>query len=71
MNSHGEKVRAGQDRARTRGVRMGRPRNPRITGDVLTQARAMLIAGASWSDVATALRLKKTTLFRALHRDDL
>jgi len=50
---------------------MGRPRNPRITGDVLTQARAMLIAGASWSDVATALRLKKTTLFRALHRDDL
>ena len=71
MTPHGMKVRAGQDRARRdRGARIGRPTNPALTADVLRRAREMRAAGASFGEIVAALHVPRTTLHRALHRDD-
>jgi len=69
LTPHGVKVRLGQERARARGVRFGRPRNPRLTPEALERAQAMLDAGMCLRAIATELRVPKTTLYRALHRE--
>lgn len=63
------KVRAGQERARARGIRMGRPTNPKLTPEMLDRAQAMRAAGASLSSIVAALHVPKTTLYRALTRE--
>ena len=69
MTPHGAKVKAGLERARARGDRIGRPRNDTLTPDVLRKARAMLDAGMRWRDVAAAVHVPTSTLYRALHRE--
>jgi len=63
---HGAKVRQGQERARARGVRVGRPTNQRLTPDVLERARKMSAAGLRVRDIAADLHVPKSTLHRAL-----
>ena len=71
MTPHGLKVRAGQERARCdRGVRMGPPTNPALTADVLERACEMRAAGMHLRQIAIELHVPKSTLHRALHRDD-
>ena len=66
--SHGVKVRRGQDRARARGVRIGRPSKI----DVTTRARAleMRAEGCSIRQAAVALGVSKSALARALQHSD-
>ena len=66
VTEHGEKVRAGQDRARDRGVRIGRPKNARLTSEVLQQALKMRDAGEKIRDIAQSLRVPRSTLHRAI-----
>ena len=63
---HGEKIRAGQELARARGVLFGRPKNPKLTPETLERARAMLVNGMRLREVAMSLRVPITTLHRAL-----
>lgn len=70
MTPHGLKVRQGQERARARGARIGRPTNPRLTPETIERARAMHAAGASLGEIVAALHVPKTTLHRALRRGD-
>ena len=63
---HGEMVRAGQERARARGARFGRPKNSRLTSEVLERARVMLVNGMKLREVAMSLSVPTTTLHRAL-----
>lgn len=65
---HGAKVRQGQERARARGVHVGRPRNTALTSDLLERAHAMRAAGMHVRDVARALKVPKSTLHRALSK---
>ncbi|MGH7272047.1 MAG: helix-turn-helix domain-containing protein [Polyangiaceae bacterium] len=67
MTPHGAKVQRGLERARARGVRIGRP--SKITQDLLERARAMRAAGMHVREIADALRVAKSTLHRALHRE--
>lgn len=69
MTPHGEKVRAGQDRARARNIRIGRPQNARLTPEVLERARAMRAAGKHFREIAAELHVPTTTLHRALTRE--
>ena len=69
MTPHGEKVRRGQERARARGVRFGRPTNPRLTHEVLERARAMLADGMHLRAIAADLHVPTTTLHRTLRRN--
>lgn len=66
VTPHGEKVRRGQERARARGVHVGRPSNPRLTPEALDRARAMRAAGMHVREVAAILRMPKSTSHRAL-----
>ena len=66
MTPHGEKVRDGQERARARGVHVGRPKNATLTAAALERARAMRAAGTGLRAVASALGVPKSTLHRAL-----
>jgi DNA invertase Pin-like site-specific DNA recombinase len=66
--SHGAKVRRGQERARARGVRIGRP--PRIDATTRARARGMRAEGRSIREVALALGVSKSALARALQRPD-
>lgn len=66
--SRGRKIRAGQEVARARGARIGRPRNPKLTADMLERARAMLGEGMRWREVAAALHVPTSTLHLALTR---
>ena len=59
-----ERVKAGLDRARARGIKLGRPER-----DVdVTRARQMLAEGRTQRQIAMALRIPRTTLRRALTR---
>jgi DNA invertase Pin-like site-specific DNA recombinase len=69
VTPHGAKVRQGQERARARGVHVGRPCNPTLTRDVLERARAMRAAGIRVREIASALGVPKSTLHRALRRE--
>ncbi len=69
MTPHGMRVRAGQERARADGARIGRPRNSRLTPDVLARARAMLAGGIHLRAIAAELHVPTTTLHRALTRE--
>lgn len=64
--SHGDLVRAGQDRAKASGVHVGRPNNPALTEDVVVAARARLAGGERLRDVARSLRVPRSTLHRAV-----
>ena len=66
VTPHGEKVRAGQERARTRGVFLG-PK-PKMSPEMLERARAMRADGTTLRDVAKTLNLRLSTLHRALHQ---
>jgi DNA invertase Pin-like site-specific DNA recombinase len=68
MMSHGEKILAGQARARARGKKIGRKPNPNITPDVLARARAMCTAGERMCEIARVLQVPTTTLRMALTR---
>ena len=68
MTPHGAKVRQGQERARARGVHVGRPANPALTADVIERARVMCANGMHVRDVASELGVPKSTLHRALRR---
>jgi DNA invertase Pin-like site-specific DNA recombinase len=70
VTPHGALVRQGQERARARGVRLGPPTNPALTADVLQRARAMRAAGMHLREIASELHVPKSTLHRALRRDD-
>lgn len=61
---HGEKVRQGQNRARARGVRIGR--RSVVTADKLRRARALLAEGGSIRSTAKAVGVSKSALHRAL-----
>ena len=61
---HGELVRRGQDRARARGVRIGRPSV--VTADVLALARAMRAEGRTLREIARALGVGLASVHRAL-----
>jgi len=61
---HGAKVRRGQDRARAAGVRIGRPHV--IDAATLARARTMRDEGRTIREVASALRVKRSTIARAL-----
>lgn len=63
---HGAKVKAGHERARARGVRIGRLPNPRLTPEALEQAQVMLRAGLCLGDTAAKLHVGRTTLHRVL-----
>lgn len=63
---HGAKARQGQERASARGVRIGRPRNRKLTPDVLERARAMLAAGMHIRQAAAALRVPRSTLHQTI-----
>ena len=67
MTPHGVKVREGQERARARGVHVGRPGNARLTADVLERARAMRLGGMHVRGIAFVLGVPKSTLHRALN----
>lgn len=69
MTPHGEKVRQGQERARARGVHVGRPPNRVLTPDVVDRARAMRASGMFVREIAAALHVPKSTLHRALTRE--
>jgi DNA invertase Pin-like site-specific DNA recombinase len=69
VTPHGAKVRLGQERARARGVHVGRPTNAVLTPDVLERARAMRASGMHVRDIAAALHVPKSTLHRALRRE--
>jgi DNA invertase Pin-like site-specific DNA recombinase len=69
VTPHGEKVRAGQDRARARNIRIGRPMNPKLTPETLDRARAMRAAKMCLRDIAAELHVPTTTLHRALTRE--
>ena len=69
MTPHGAKVRAGQERARADGARIGRPQNAKLTPEVLERARAMRAAGMHLRAIATDLHVPTTTLHRALTRE--
>ncbi len=64
VTPHGEKVRAGQERARARGVFLGPELT--MTPEMLERARAMRGDGATLRDVAKTLNLPLSTLHRAL-----
>jgi len=66
VTEHGEKVRAGQARARDMGIRIGRPKNARLTPEALQRALKMRDAGEKIRDIARALRVPRATLHRAL-----
>ncbi len=70
MTPHGVKVREGQARARARGRHVGRPSNPNVTPGVLDRARAMRAAGRRLREIAAELHVPKTTLHRALRREE-
>jgi DNA invertase Pin-like site-specific DNA recombinase len=61
-----ERTRAGLAAARARGRLGGRP--PKLMRGAVELARQMLAAGASVAEVAAALRVHRSTLYRALHR---
>jgi DNA invertase Pin-like site-specific DNA recombinase len=63
---HGAKVRQGQERARARGVRIGRPPNPKLTPDLLERARVMRAAGVRIRQTAAALHVPRSTLHHAM-----
>jgi hypothetical protein len=71
VTPHGAKVRLGQERARARGVHVGRPHNAALTPDVLERARALRAAGIRVRDIASELHVPKSTLHRALHRETM
>ncbi len=62
----GERTKAGLERARRRGVRIGRPRH----NVDLQRARKLLKQGLSLRKVAKRLRVPTTTLHRALQRSE-
>jgi DNA invertase Pin-like site-specific DNA recombinase len=66
MTPHGAKVRQGQERARARGVHVGRPSNPKLTPEALVRARLLRAAGMHVRQIASALAVPKSTLHRAL-----
>jgi DNA invertase Pin-like site-specific DNA recombinase len=68
MTSHGAKVREGQERARARGIHVGRPYNPKLTPDALDRARAMRAKGEHLRKIASVLQVPKSTLCRALQK---
>jgi len=70
VSPHGLKVRAGQERARARSIRIGRPTNPRLTPEAIERARVMLADGMRLRAIAAELHVPTTTLFRSLRRDD-
>jgi hypothetical protein len=65
-SDHGKKILEGQERARARGVRIGRAPNPRITPELLEQAKEMLSSGLYLRETAAQLRIPRSTLHRAL-----
>ena len=69
MTPHGAKVREGQERARARGIRIGRPRHATLTPEVLDRARMMLADGMHLRAIAAELHVPTTTLHRALTRE--
>ena len=60
----GERTRAGMKSAKRRGVRLGRP--PKLSPYQLEEARAMIEAGRTRTDVAALLGVSVLTLRRAL-----
>jgi len=68
VTPHGAKVRQGQERARARGVHVGRPGNPRLTPELLERARVMRASRMHVRAVAAALGVPKSTLHRALEQ---
>ncbi|MBC5816128.1 MAG: recombinase family protein [Candidatus Eremiobacteraeota bacterium] len=62
-----ERVRAGMRAAKKRGANVGR--RAALTPTALTQARRLIAAGESISDVARSMRCGVSTLYRALGRD--
>jgi DNA invertase Pin-like site-specific DNA recombinase len=58
-----ERVKAGLDRAKARGIRLGRPRVP-VTADELVALRAQ---GLSVGEMARRLRCSRATVRRRLH----
>ena len=68
MTPHGVKVRHGQERARARGVHVGRPGNATLTPEALERARAMRASGMHVREIAEALHVPKSTLHRAMRR---
>lgn len=65
-SEHGKKVLAGQERARARGVHIGRAPDPRITPELLERAEAMLRSGLHLRETAASLGVARSTLHRAL-----
>jgi DNA invertase Pin-like site-specific DNA recombinase len=64
-----ERTQAGLAAARARGRRGGRPR--KLTRDAVRLAQQMLATpGTTVTDVAAALRVHRTTLYRALRQPD-
>lgn len=57
-------TKAGLERARAKGSSLGRPR---VELD-LAAARKMRSTGASWSEIAAALQVPRSTVRRALER---
>ncbi|MGH7268935.1 MAG: hypothetical protein ACREJ3_00775, partial [Polyangiaceae bacterium] len=68
MTPHGAKVRDGQERARARGVHVGRPPNAAITPDALARARVMRAGGMHLRAIARTLHVPRSTLHRALRQ---
>lgn len=60
-----ERVKAGVDKARRAGKRLGRPRR-RIAQKVIDRAQALRAEGLSWNLVADQLEVPATTLRRAV-----
>jgi len=59
-----ERTRAGLAAAKRRGVKVGR--KPKLTGRRLDQARKMIAAGQTYSEVAELVQVSRATLYRAL-----
>jgi DNA invertase Pin-like site-specific DNA recombinase len=68
VTTHGSKVRLGQERARARGIHVGRPTNPVLTPDMLERARVMRASKMHVREIAAVLHVPKSTLHRALRR---
>lgn len=62
-----ERTKAGLERARRKGVQVGRP--PKAID--LAEARALRASGLSLREIAAALRVSPATVYRALRADEL
>ncbi len=70
MTPHGQRVREGQEQARARGARIGRPQNAKLTPEALERAQAMRAAGMHLRAIAAELHVPTTTLHRAMRREE-